>query len=169
MRSVFIVAEMLCMISNLWAQSSRAIERVEAEYYVTAYAQHYQVPVALARAIVIRESNWQICAISAKGAVGLMQLMPVTAKWLGVADRCNLSQNVSGGVRYLAWLVRRFHNDLRLVAAAYYAGEDMIGKRRLAYRNSDVVAYVSTIRTTYLREAEIAPENANTAQKRDVR
>jgi soluble lytic murein transglycosylase-like protein len=168
MKSVLIV-EMLCVISGCWAQSSRPPARIEAEYYVTAYAQHYRVPVALARAIVERESNWQSCVISSKGAVGLMQLMPATAKRLGVADRCNLSQNVSGGVRYLGWLVRRFHNDLRLVAAAYYAGEDTIGKRHLAYRDSDVVAYVSTIRTTYLREAEIAPENANTAQKRDVR
>jgi hypothetical protein len=66
-------------------------------------------------------------------------------------------------------LIRRFHNDLRLVAAAYYVGEDTIGRRGLAYQNSDVIAYVSTIRTTYLREAEIAPENANAAQKRDVR
>ena len=169
MKSVFIVAEMLCAISICWAQSGKAPARIEAEYYVTAYAQHYRVPVALARAIVVRESNWQPCVISPKGAVGLMQLMPATAKRLGVTDRCNLDQNVSGGVRYLAWLMRRFHNDLRLVAGAYYVGEDTIGRRGLAYRNSDVVAYVSTIRTTYLREAGIEPESTNTAQKRDVR
>jgi soluble lytic murein transglycosylase len=169
MKSVFIVAGMLCATSIGWAQSSRAPARIEAEYYVTSYAQHYRVPIALARAIVERESNWQPCVISPKGAVGLMQLMPATAKRLGVADRCNLDQNVSGGVRYLAWLMRQFHNDLRLVAAAYYAGEDTIGKRGLAYRNPDVVAYVSTIRTTYLREAGIEPESKNTTAKRDVR
>jgi len=72
-------------------------------------------------------------------------------------------------VRYLAWLMRQFHNDLRLVAAAYYAGEDTISRRGLAYRNPDVVAYVSTIRTTYLREAGIEPERKNTIEKRDVR
>jgi soluble lytic murein transglycosylase-like protein len=127
------------------------------------------VPVALVRGIVERESNWQRCVISPKGAAGLMQLMPATAKRLGVSDCCNLDQNVSGGVRYLAWLMRQFHNDLRLVAAAYYAGEDTIGRRGLAYRNSQVVAYVSTIRTTYLREAGIEPEDKNTARKRDVR
>jgi soluble lytic murein transglycosylase-like protein len=168
MKSVLIV-EMLCMISGCWAQSCRPPARIEAEYYVTAYAQHYRVPIALVRAIVVRESNWQICATSPKGAAGLMQLMPATAKRLGVTDRCNLDQNVSGGVRYLAWLIRRFHNDLRLVAAAYYVGEDTIGRRGLAYQNSDVIAYVSTIRTTYLREAEIELESTNTAQKRDVR
>jgi soluble lytic murein transglycosylase-like protein len=169
MKSVFIVAGMLCATSIGWAPSSRAQARIEAEYYVTSYAQHYRVPVALVRAIVVRESNWQSCVISPKGALGLMQLMPATAKRLGVADRCNLDQNVSGGVRYLAWLMRQFHNDLRLVIAAYYTGEDKIGKRGLAYRNPDVITYVAAIRTTYLREAGIEPKSTNTVQKRDVR
>jgi soluble lytic murein transglycosylase-like protein len=169
MKSALILVQMLCAISICRAQSSRAPGRIEAEYYVTAYAQHYRVPVALARAIVLRESNWQPCAISPKGAVGLMQLMPATARRLGVTDRCNLDHNVSGGVRYLAWLMRRFHNDLRLVAAAYYVGEDMIGRRGLAYRNLDVVTYVRAIRTTYLREAGIESESKNTTAKRDVR
>jgi soluble lytic murein transglycosylase-like protein len=169
MNSVFIMAEMLCMLSLGWAQSCGASARIEAERYVTAYSQAYRVPVALARAIVVRESNWQPCAISPKGAAGLMQLMPVTAKRLGVTDRCNLEQNVSGGVRYLAWLMRRFHSDLRLVVAAYYAGEDTIGRRGLAYQNSEVVAYVTEIRRAYLRGVEDEPERTHTARKRDVR
>jgi soluble lytic murein transglycosylase-like protein len=98
MKSTLILAQMLCAISICWAQSGGAPVRIEAEYYVTAFTQHYQVPIALARAIVVRESNWQPCLISPKGAVGLMQLMPATAKRLDVTDRCNLSQNVSGGV-----------------------------------------------------------------------
>ena len=169
MKSEFIIAGMLCATSIGWAQSDWARTRTEAEYYVTTYAQQYRVPIALARAIVERESNWKPCVISPKGAVGLMQLMPATAKRLGVADRCDLNQNVSGGVRYLAWLMRQFHNDLRLVTAAYYVGEGTIGRRGLAYRNPDVVAYVSRIRTTYVREAGIEPRSTNTAQKRDVR
>ena len=68
MKSVFMVAEMLCAISTCWAQSGKAPEQLEAEYYVTAYAQHYGVPIALARTIVVRESNWQPCAISPKGS-----------------------------------------------------------------------------------------------------
>jgi hypothetical protein len=88
---------------------------------------------------------------------------------LAVTERCNLDHNISGGVRYLAWLMRRFHNDLRLVAAAYYAGEDTIGRRGLAYRNLDVVTYVRAIRTTYLREAGAESESKNTTAKRDVR
>ena len=169
MKSVLIVAQMLCAISICGAQSGTRTTRVEAEYYVAAYAKHYRVPLALARAIVERESNWQPCVVSPKGAVGLMQLMPRTAKRLGVTDRCNPDQNISGGVRYVAWLLRRFHNDLRLVAAAYYVGEDKINKRGLSYRNPDVVAYVSRIRTTYLHEAGIERESKNTPERRDVR
>jgi soluble lytic murein transglycosylase-like protein len=86
MKAVFLVAEMLCTISICWSQSGRVPKRIDAEYYVTAYAQHYRVPIALARAVVVRESNWQPCAISPKGAMGLMQLMPATARRLGVTD-----------------------------------------------------------------------------------
>jgi soluble lytic murein transglycosylase-like protein len=169
MKSILIAMQILCAISLCGAQSSTRTTRMEAEYYVAAYAKHYRVPVALVRAIVERESHWQVCTASAKGAVGLMQLMPATAQRLGVTDRCNPDQNVAGGVRYLAWLMQRFHNDLRLVAAAYYVGENKICQRGLSYRNPDVLAYVSAIRTAYLREAGIEPSGRTSPEKRDVR
>jgi soluble lytic murein transglycosylase-like protein len=169
MKLVFILVQALCAIPICWAQSPKPPARLEAEYYVVAYAQHYRVPVVLVHAIVDRESSWQPCTVSPKGAAGLMQLMPVTARRLGVENRCNINQNISGGVRYLAWLMQQFHNDLRLVAAAYYVGEDTIGRRGLAYRNLDVVTYVRAIRTTYLRQAGIESESKNTTAKRDVR
>src|SRR5260221_1862940 len=128
MRRIFILALIVCAVSNCRAQSQQSSTRPEAEYFVVTYAQHYRVPVALVRAVVERESNWRVCAVSSKGAVGLMQLMPTTAERLGVKDRCNINQNISGGVRYLAWLMQQFH-DFRLVAAAYFAGERIVGKR----------------------------------------
>jgi soluble lytic murein transglycosylase-like protein len=134
---------------NCRAQSQRTETRLEAEYYVSTYARHYNVPVNFVRAIVEQESGWRRCPVSPKGAAGLMQLMPLTAARLGVHDRCNISENVSGGVRYLAWLIRRFSGDLRLAAAAYLAGEKVISRRGLLYRNREVVAYVSRIRKSY--------------------
>jgi soluble lytic murein transglycosylase-like protein len=169
MKPALILAQVLSAISICRAQSPKPQARLEAEYYVVAYAQHYRVPVTLVRSIVERESHWQPCTVSPKGAVGLMQLMPLTAQGFGVRDRCNVDQNVSGGVRYLAWLMKHFHNDLRLVAAAYYAGQDVIGRQDLAYRNPDVIAYVARIRTTYLRQAGIKPRTTNTSSERDVR
>ena len=169
MKLVLIVAHMLCAISICGAQSDTRKTRAEAEYYVAAYAKHYRAPLELVRAIVERESNWQPCAVSPKGALGLMQLMPATAKRLGVTDRCNLDQSISGGVRYLAWLIHRFHGDLRLAVAAYYVGEDRIGRRGLGYGNPDVLAYVTSVRTAYFRETRIEPERKSTTEKRVVR
>ncbi len=132
-----------------WGRSPNGYDTAEAEYYAAAYAEHYQVPLNLVRSIIRQESGWNRRAVSPKGAVGLMQLMPQTAQRFGVANRCDIKQNVSGGVRYLAWLNQRFHGDYRLVAAAYYAGEDAIQRRGLNYRNRDVVAYVRRVRAIY--------------------
>jgi soluble lytic murein transglycosylase len=137
--------------SSAWAAPAPDHLR-EAEYYVDAYALHYHVPVDFVRAVVEQESGWRRCAVSSKGAVGLMQLMPETAARLNVRDRCNVRQNVSGGVRYLAWLMNKFHGDLRLVAAAYYAGERAIEERGLSYSNHGVVLYVARLRARVARQ-----------------
>lgn len=141
----------LVLATPCWA-ASRQDERQESEYYVAAYAQHYRVPLEFVRALVEQESSWRRCAVSSKGAVGLMQLMPETARKLGVHDRCDLQQNISGGVRHLAYLIAKFHGDLRLVAAAYYAGETVIEAKGLQYSNPDVVAYVTRLRTRFERQ-----------------
>ena len=164
-----ILGLLLMSAISCWAQSPNSPSRLEAEYYVRIYAQHYRLPVALVEAVVERESNWHPCAISPKGAVGLMQLMPMTAERLGVRDRRSIDQNVSGGVRHLAWLVQRFSGDFRLALAAYYAGEDIVTRRGLGYRNRDVVAYVSRIRTSYLRIVQAQTSISEIAEKRDIR
>jgi soluble lytic murein transglycosylase-like protein len=141
-----------------WAGTGNA-SRQEAEYYVAVYAKHYGVPIEFARALVEQESGWHRCAISRKGAAGLMQLMPDTARKLNVQDRCDMRQNVSGGIRHLARLMTKFHGDLRLVAAAYYAGEHVIEIRGLQYANPDVVAYVASIHERVERQKQIRSVN----------
>jgi soluble lytic murein transglycosylase-like protein len=116
-----------------------------AEYYATVY----QVPVDLVEAIIDEESGWNPSAISAKGAVGLMQLMPRTAARFGVRNRFHLDENIRGGVAYLAWLNQKFSGDLRLVTAAYYVGEAPILSRRLEYSSADVQAYVNRVARRY--------------------
>ena len=172
MKTFFVVAALsLFLTASLCAQSRKPVHPLdhrEAEYYVSMYARHYRVPISLVRAIIERESGWRTCAVSAKGAKGLMQLMPATARRLGVRDSCNINQNISGGVRYLAWLMRLFHNDLRLVAAGYYAGEDIVA-RGLSYHNADVVAYVARIRATYVLQAGVGDDFEKTTSKRVMR
>jgi soluble lytic murein transglycosylase-like protein len=131
--------------------------RAEAEYYVRAYALHYAVPLQFVRALIQEESGWQPCAISTRGAAGLMQLMPETARIFGVRDRCDVRQNISAGVRYLAHFISVFHGDLRLVAAAYQAGERRIAARGLNYSNPEVIAYVRRIRQRLTPALEGSP------------
>ena len=119
--------------------------RPEIEYYVAAYAAHYQLPLGFVRALIAQESGWQPCAVSKKGAAGLMQLMPETQRLLHVDNACDVRQNLSAGIRHLAYLREKFQGDLRLVAAAYIAGEAAISRRGLEYSNRQVVAYVTAI------------------------
>lgn len=148
-----------------WAED-RSEQRREAEYYVAAYAKHYNVPVEFVRAVVEQESGWERCPVSTKGAAGLMQLMPTTAARLNVRNRCDINQNVSGGVRYLAWLMTKFHGDLRLVAAAYYAGENTIEHHGLGYSNRDVVSYVASVRERVARQKKFGSVAAQRAPRR---
>ena len=119
-----------------------------AEYYAHAY----RVPVELVDAVIEVESNWQPYAVSPKGAVGLMQLMPATAVRLGVRNRFQIEENVRAGVEYLAWLMRFFGGDLRLAIAAYYAGERPILARGLNYSSQDVYCYVSCVARLYRKK-----------------
>lgn len=135
--------------------------RAESEYYVRAYAVHYGIPLEFVRSLIEEESGWRVCAVSEKGAVGLMQLMPETARLFAVRDRCDARQNVSAGVRYLAHLFSVFHGDLRLVAAAYQAGERRIALRGLNYSNPEVIAYVRRIG----HRLQAASENARVERK----
>ena len=116
-----------------------------AEYY----AADYQVPVDLVMAIIDEESGWNPYAISEKGAVGLMQLMPQTAVRFGVRNRFRVDENIRGGVAYLAWLIRLFNGDLRLAVAAYQVGESQILSRGLAYSSREVFVYVSRVAQLY--------------------
>lgn len=147
--------------SSICYSQSGASSRDAAEYYLTAYANHYGVPIDFARAVVEQESGWHACAISEKGAAGIMQLMPETAIRLGVGNRCDIQQNISGGIRYLAWLMNKFHGELRLVAAAYYAGERVVTVRGLAYSNRDVVIYVDSIRQRVERQRRVWSVKSN--------
>lgn len=123
--------------------------RVLSVRWAVYYATVYQVPIELVEAIIDEESAWHPYAVSKKGAVGLMQLMPETAARFGVRNRYRLDENIRGGVAYLAWLNRVFGGDLRLVTAAYYAGETPIYRRQLDYSSPDVHAYVSRVAKRY--------------------
>ena len=95
---------------------------------IAEVASQYQVPEALLHAVITVESAYDPNAISRAGAVGLMQLMPATARRYGVADRRNPTSNLTGGTRYLKDLLIRFDSDIKLALAGYNAGENAVEK-----------------------------------------
>jgi len=111
---------------------------------------------ALIHAVISAESGYNPFARSRKGAAGLMQLMPETAKRYGVKNRLDPTQNISGGARYLRDLIRLFNNDVQLAVAAYNAGENAVvryGNRIPPYQETmiyvpRVMSYYKKYRTT---------------------
>jgi soluble lytic murein transglycosylase len=145
MKCIFLLA-ILALPRMGYAQASKAFE----EQCVGRYARQYRVPPELIGAFIDVESNWNPRAVSNKGAVGLMQLMPATARRFGAFQPFDPEQNIAAGTRYVTTLMWEFHGEMRLVAASYYAGDRWVGKRLLEYRNPDVVAYVDAVRRRYL-------------------
>ena len=117
---------------------------------VKVAAQDNGLETALLHAVIMTESNYNARAISPKGARGLMQLMPFTAKRFGVNNAYDPGQNIQGGARYLSYLLKLFKNDFSLAVAAYNAGEDAViqhGNKIPPYR--ETVNYVGKVMGIY--------------------
>ena len=145
-RILLLVLLLFAMLPRARAQPDAS----EAERCVRRYAAHYRVQPELIAALIDVESRWNPRAVSSSGAMGLMQLMPATARRFGAFKPFDTEQNIAAGTRYVTTLMWEFHGDLRLVAAAYYAGDRWVGKRQLDYNNPDVIAYVESVRRHYV-------------------
>ena len=117
----------------------------DMDAYIKQVATRYGVPADLVAAVIDAESDNNPRAVSRRGARGLMQLMPKTARTLGVADPFDPRANVDAGVRHLRALMDRFGNDLPLVLAAYNAGEVAVIKHRGVPPYRETRAYVKRI------------------------
>ena len=136
-----------------------SVYRPYAERMVEYYAAQYRIPANMIRAVIRVESNWNPAAVSSKGAQGMMQLMPGTARSLEVNHPFWIYQNIGGGTAYLAYLYRRFGGDWRLALAAYNAGPAVVERRRLRYSSPGVFAYVSRVLAVYRRLLQMKGQN----------
>lgn len=105
-----------------------SVNPAEYEQLIKDCSQKYGVNASLVKAVIHAESGYNPNALSHKGASGLMQLMPQTAKSLKVADRFNPKDNVEGGVKYLRFLLDTFKGDVSLALAAYNAGLNNVAR-----------------------------------------
>ncbi|MGB9599791.1 MAG: lytic transglycosylase domain-containing protein [Myxococcota bacterium] len=123
--------------------------------YIKEAAATFNLPEYLIRAVMAVESSYNPYAISPKGAEGLMQLMPHTAKDMEVKDSFDPRENIIGGARYLRFLANMFNGDLVLILAAYNAGHASVKK----YGNKippfqETIDYVKKVSRLYLKYKE---------------
>ncbi len=107
---------------------TRASNSAEFDQIIKTCSDKYGVSEALVKAVIHAESGYNPNAVSNKGASGLMQLMPGTARDLKVSNRLDPNDNVEGGVKYLRFLLDTFHGDTSLALAAYNAGLSRVAK-----------------------------------------
>ena len=126
------------------AQNASADYSAAVPQLVEAAAKKYDVDPLLVHSVIQVESNYNPYAVSPKGAQGLMQLMPGTARRFGVANSFDPRENIEGGVRYLKYLSELFPQDPRLALAAYNAGEGAVWKYNYQippYRETEQYVY----------------------------
>jgi soluble lytic murein transglycosylase-like protein len=124
---------------------------------ISIAAKAATIQAALVRAVIVVESGFNPRAVSKKGAIGLMQLQPATARRYGVKNIYDPEQNVRAGAHYLSDLLARFGSNLELALAAYNAGEDAVeryGRHVPPYR--ETLAYVPSVMRVYQRLMEQA-------------
>jgi len=132
---------------NWWAKQRDRRSRFDA--YIEQYAAQYRVDPTFVRAVIQVESDFNPRCLSNKGARGLMQLMPETARQYGVRNMFDPEENIRGGVHNLADLLKRYGGDLNRVLAAYNAGEGAVSKYGGIPPYEETMTYVKRALTVY--------------------
>lgn len=121
---------------------------------VRHYAAHYGVDPQLVHAVITVESCFDRYAVSRVGARGLMQLMPATARELGVRDSFDATQNIRGGIRYLQRMLQQFDHDITLALAAYNAGPSAVQRHNGVPPFAETQNYITRVMDHYQRLAD---------------
>ncbi|MCP3851792.1 MAG: transglycosylase SLT domain-containing protein [Gammaproteobacteria bacterium] len=130
--------------TNKCSKSCKSIVNI-----VNEIAPGYNIEPRLILALIKQESNFKIKALSHKGAVGLMQLMPDTAKRFKVKNSWDPKQNIKGGIRYISWLLKQYQGDVALTLAGYNAGENAVARYKGIPPYKETQNYVKKIMKVY--------------------
>jgi hypothetical protein len=146
-------------------QMAKVLKSPELIALVDQIAGEHGVDNWLVRAIIQAESAFYENAKSNKGAMGLMQLIPATAKRFGVIDPFDPVQNITGGVKYLQWLIDHFDGDYTKVIAAYNAGENAVKRHNGIPPFAETRAYVPKVKRLWENKSVVADPNAKGAME----
>ena len=130
--------------------NTQNITREQISQIVSKISAKYNVDEKLVNAVIRQESGFNVKAKSKAGAMGLMQLMPATARGLGVTDAYNPVQNIEGGVKYLSNLLKKYNGNVVLALAAYNAGSGAVDKYSGVPPYKETQNYVRSILANYL-------------------
>ena len=150
----YIVWKPSCFACNIHSSIDWNLIRLhldEFDSFIQSASHQYAIDPALVRAVIHAESNFNPKARSPKGAMGLMQLMPATARSLGVTDASIPANNIRGGAQYLAILLKRFKGDISLAAAAYNAGPEAVEKYLGIPPYDETIVYVQRVKILHQR------------------
>jgi soluble lytic murein transglycosylase-like protein len=141
--------------------SGHKITQEEVDAAIEAAAARHNVDVNLVRSIIKVESNFNPHAVSRKGAIGLMQLMPATARELNVRNPFDVAQNVDGGVRHFKGLLQNFNGDVRKSLAAYNAGAGAVTRNGGVPPYAETRNYVNRITQLYGKDNPFTPASSS--------
>jgi soluble lytic murein transglycosylase-like protein len=134
----------------------------DLESVVQQSADKNHVDPALVRAVISTESNWNTGAVSSKGAMGLMQLMPDTAQRLGVGNAFDPAQNIGAGVQYLSMMLERYKGDVSKALAAYNAGPGAVDRFGGVPNFRETRNYVEKVTSNYFRPGSSSGQQPGT-------
>ena len=151
MRSAVFRGTVVCILictCGLFSVSPLAAQARSTAYdgIISSLSREYNIPAKLVHSIIQAESGYDVAAVSHKGAQGLMQLMPATAREYGVDDVFDPIQNIRGGLRYLKDLMKLYENSTNLVLAAYNAGQSAVEKYGGIPPYRETINYIEKIR-----------------------